>query len=208
MRDFAKGAMKFLGGLAVILGVAIAILYFFFVRVVEVGHNAMAPTIMLGDRVVVWRTTDFELGEVVLCAHPEIPGRFVLGRFVGRPGQTIRIERGQLYINGESPDVDLHPPMQFDDAETGRRWEVVWGVENILDHEHYMMYRERSAPRYREREVGPGLFVLSDNRSYRGEDSRDFGVVVQPQCIGRVFMRLTAGDSPEEISNGALDLLD
>mgnify|MGYP003520185812 CR=1 FL=1 len=49
MRDFTKGALKFLGVLAVALLIAGTILYFFFVRVVTVGHNAMAPTVMLGD---------------------------------------------------------------------------------------------------------------------------------------------------------------
>lgn len=200
--------MKFLGGVVVFLAIVVAVLYFFFVRVVVVGHNAMAPTILLGDRVVVWRTTDFDLGEVLLCPHPEIPGRFVIGRFVGRPGYNIRIDEGILYINGETPDADHHAPIEFFDRETGRTESMVWGTESILDHDHTFFYRERRKPRYREREVGRGLFILSDNRSYTGEDSRDFGVVSQPACIGRVFMRLTPAESPPEIPHGYFDYLE
>lgn len=207
MRDFLKGTLKFVGGIAVFLAIIAAILYFFFVRIVEVGHNAMAPTIMLGDRVVVWRTTDFELGEVLLCPHPEEPGRFVMARFVGRPGSRIRIENGNLYINDTTPDTDLNTPIDFFDMETGRSSEMIWGTEKILSSNHLIFFRQRPRPSYREREVGPGLFVLSDNRSYRGEDSRDFGVVTQSQCIGRVFLRLTAADAPPEIPHGHFDFL-
>ncbi len=208
MRDFFKGALKFLGVVAALLGVVVAVLYFFFVRVVEVGHNAMAPTVLVGDRVVVWRGTDFQLGDILLCPHPSEPGRFVMGRFVGRPGQRVRLQEGQLSINGDTPDVDLHPPITFNDVETGRQVQMVWGVETILGHDHTFFYRPRPLPNYREREVEGGLFVLSDNRSYNGEDSRDFGPVHQEECIGSVFMRLTAAESPPEIPHGNLDLIE
>ncbi|MCZ7679216.1 MAG: S26 family signal peptidase [Sandaracinaceae bacterium] len=103
MRDFLKGALKFLGVVLVIALIAGGVLYAFFVKVVEVGHNAMAPTMILGDRVLVWNSQDFELGEVVLCPHPQQPGRYVMGRVVGRPGQIVSFERGSLTINGQTP---------------------------------------------------------------------------------------------------------
>lgn len=208
MRDLLKGALKFLGGLAAVCGVVVAILYFFFVRVVVVGHNAMAPTIMLGDRVVVWRGTDFEIGDVILCPHPELTGRFVMGRVVGRPGHTVEVRQGRVAINGQVPDADMHPPITWIDTETGRQVEMIWGDVDLLDHHHRIFYQRHRPSSDRAREVGPGLFILSDNRSYRGEDSRDFGVVRQPECVGRVFFRLTAGQSPPEIPHGPLDLID
>jgi signal peptidase I len=209
VRDFAKGALKFLGAIAAVLLVAGAILYAFFVEVVEVGHNGMSPTMMLGDRVLVWKTTEFELGEAILCPHPSQRGRFVLGRVVGRPGQTVSMDRGTLLINGDSPDRDLHAAIAFDDRETGRRAMMVWGDEDILDHDHRIWWRERSTPEMgRPRRVRGGLFLLSDNRTYRGEDSRSFGEVPAQTCIGRVFMRLTAEDSPAAIGNAPLDIIE
>jgi len=208
VRDFVKGAMKFLGVIAALLLVAGVVLYFFFVRVVEVGHNAMAPTVIMGDRVLVWRTTEFDLGDIALCPHPSEPGRFVMGRVVGRPGQRVAIERGILRINSQAPDRDVHPPIQFTNNEVGRVQTVVWGVEDLLDHDHTFFYEERRVPHYREHEVRGGPFLLSDYRSYVGEDSRTFGEVSELQCIGKVFMRLTAADSPPEIGNGALDIIE
>ncbi len=209
MRDFVKGASKFLGVVAILLLIVGAILYFFFVRVVTVGHNAMAPTVIMGDQVLVWRGQSFELGEMVLCPHPSEAGRYVIGRIVGRPGQTVSIERGNLRINGVTPDADIHTPIQFADMETGRNRTMLWGVEDILDREHYFFREQGRRPvEMRPHRVRGGVFLMSDNRSYRGEDSRTFGEVSEINCIGRVFMRLTAADSPEEIGNSALDILE
>jgi signal peptidase I len=208
VRDIFKGVLKFLGVIAGILVVAGAIAYFFFVRVVEVGHNAMAPTILMGDSVLVWRTTDFELGDVALCLHPSEPNRYVLGRVVGRPGQTIRIERGILYINNQAPDSDIHTAIQFTNNEIGRVQTMVWGVEDLLDHDHTFFYEERRMPTYRSHEVRGGPFLLSDNRTYVGEDSRTFGEVSELLCIGKVFMRLLAADGPAEIPHAPLDIIE
>jgi len=209
VRDFVKGASKFLGVVAILCAIVGAILYFFFVRVVTVGHNAMAPTVMMGDQVLVWRGQSFELGEMVLCPHPSEDGRYVLGRIVGRPGQTVSIERGELLINGRSPDKDIHTPIQFADMETGRNRTMTWGVEDILDHEHYFFVEEnRQLPRMRPHRVRGGVYLMSDNRSHRGEDSRTFGEVSEIGCIGSVFMRLTAAESPPEIGNSALDIIE
>ncbi|HBQ18404.1 MAG TPA: signal peptidase I [Myxococcales bacterium] len=210
VRDFTKGLLKFLGVVLLLAGVAAAVLYFFFVRVVEVGHNAMAPTIMVGDRVLVWRGHDFELGEAVLCAHPSQPGRFVLGRVVARTGQTVEISRGGLRINGESPDRDARPPFEFYDAERGESYQVEWGIETVVDQTYTYMTRARRRPmEMRPRQVtGAAVFLLSDNRSYAGEDSRTFGQVNLATCEGHVFMRLTAADSPDVVGNSHLDLID
>jgi len=210
VRDFTKGLLKFLGAVLVIAGVAAAVLYFFFVRVVEVGHNAMAPTIMIGDRVLVWRGHDFDLGDVVLCPHPAQPGRFVMGRVVARTGQTVEITRGQLVINGQAPDRDLRAAFEFYDAERGESYEVDWGVESILDHDYTFMSRTRRRPmEMRPATVrGAAVFLLSDNRSYGGEDSRTFGQVNVATCEGEVFMRLTAAEAPAEIPHGHLDFIE
>ncbi len=209
MRDFMKGAGKFLGVVAVILLVAGVILYFFFVRVVEVGHNAMAPTVMLGDQILVWRTQSFELGEMVLCPHPSEANRYVLGRIVGRAGDVVSMERGNLFINGQQPDADHRNPIRWTDLETGRIRTMHWGLEDILSHEHYFFREDnRRPPELRPHRVRGGAYLMSDNRTYVGEDSRDFGEVSEVTCIGKVFMRLTAADSPDDVGNSALDILE
>ncbi|MBX3274468.1 MAG: signal peptidase I [Sandaracinaceae bacterium] len=208
MRDFTKSALKFLGVIAAILIVAGVVLYLFFVRVVTVGHNAMAPTVMLGDQILVWRTDRFELGQMALCAHPSEANRYVLGRVIGRPGDLVAVERGQLMINGQSPDTDHRAAIRWNDLETGRVRTMHWGIENILSRSHYFFREDRRSFELRPHRVRGGLYLLSDHRTYAGEDSRTFGEVPSATCIGRAFFRLTAAESPEEIGNSMLDILD
>ena len=86
---------------------------------------------------------------------------------------------------------------------------MVWADATLLDHDHMIFYRRRSRPpQMRQTAVTGGYFLLSDNRSYTGEDSRAFGEVDGASCVGRVFLRLTAADSPPEIGNGMLDILE
>ncbi|HEY8427379.1 MAG TPA: signal peptidase I [Sandaracinaceae bacterium] len=209
MRDFVKGTLKFFGVLLVIVLAAGGVLYAFFVKVVEIGHNAMAPTLIFGDRVLVWNTQRFAFGDVALCRHPQQPGRYVVGRVVGRPGQVVSIERGVLRISGDAPATDVRGTVLFADAETGRRVRMRHALEVLIDHDHHVFWREGSQPRMRRpHEVRSGLFLLSDNRTYDGEDSRTFGEVDPSTCIGRVFLRLTAAPSPPEVANGALDIIE
>ncbi|MCZ7679215.1 MAG: hypothetical protein M5U28_10860 [Sandaracinaceae bacterium] len=60
----------------------------------------------------------------------------------------------------------------------------------------------------RAHRVSGGLYILNDNRTYVGEDSRTFGEVTPSTCVGRVFMRLTAAPSPAEIGNAPLDVIE
>ena len=54
-----------------------------------------------------------------------------------------------------------------------------------------------------------GLYLLSDNRTTRGEDSRTFGVVQEGSCKGVAFMRVIAADGvPDVIPHGHLDFLE
>lgn len=209
MKDFAKGVFKFLGVLVLLAAIAGGVLYGFFVKVLEVGHNGMAPTMTLGDQVLVWKTQELGLGEVALCGHPQQPGVYVLGRVVGRAGQIVGIERGALTINGESPEVDTRGVVAFEDAELGRTVRMRHAYERILTHDHPLFWREGSEPRMRRAHtVQGGLFLMNDNRTHRGEDSRTFGEVANESCVGRVFLRLTAAETPAEIGNAALDIIE
>lgn len=209
MRDFAKGAAKLLGVVLLIALVAAGVLYAFFVRLVQVGHDGMAPTVMAGDQVLVWRGTDFELGDLVLCPHPHENGRFVMARIVGRPGHTVELARnGELRIDGEAPERDLEGPIDFYDAQRRRTLAYTWGVEDILDHDHPFMFRERHPPSLRPHEVQGGWYLLSDNRSYVGEDSRSFGEVDGATCVGTVFLRLTAAEAPEAFGTAPFQFLE
>jgi signal peptidase I len=209
VKDFAKGVFKFVGVIVLLAAIAAGVLYGFFVKVLEVGHNGMAPTMVLGDQVLVWKTQELGLGEVALCGHPQQPGVYVLGRVVGRRGQIVGMERGALTINGETPEVDTRGVVAFEDAELGRTLRMRYAYERILTHDHPIFWREDGEPRMRRpHTVRGGLFLMNDNRTHRGEDSRTYGEVAEESCVGRVFLRLTAAETPAELGNAALDIIE
>ena len=209
MRDIYKGALKFLAVVVVLVAIAAGILKLFFVDIVVVGHNAMAPTMIAGDRLLVWRSGgDYRMGDTLLCPHPSQPGRYVLGRVMGRPGATLEIARGQLRINGQAPDQDSQATMAFRDHVTGHTSRMRYAVEDVLGTTHGIFEREGRPLHMRPHRVRGGVFLLSDNRTFVGEDSRSFGEVVPSTCIGRVFMRLTPSEqTPPELDNGYLDIV-
>lgn len=203
--------IKFVLGVALVLAVIGGILKTWFVDVVVVGHNAMAPTMFMGDTVLVWRGASMETGDIVVCRHPQEQTRFVMGRIIAGNGGQVRIERNQLYINNRRPDVDAHGEIMWPDRETGRTVRMGWGWE-LLGSDRHLFFRRNDRPFTLRAMTGiQGVYLLSDNRSYTGEDSRAFGVVQSGSCIGQVFMRIEqgAGNSvPDPVPYGRFAILD
>ena len=108
----------------------------------------------------------------------------------------------QLLINGEPPDVDLRGEYEFYDTTRRNSARMAWGIEDILDHEHLFMQAKRRAPSMRPHRVSGGLFLMSDNRSHYGEDSRSFGEVSPDTCVGTIFLRLMPGDGQSPTDHG------
>ena len=209
MSQGTKSFLKFLAGVLVILGIAVAVLKTWYVDVVTVGHNGMAPTMIVGDQVLVWRDAAPEHGDIMLCAHPHESSRWVIGRIVGMPGMELSEARGQLRVNGVVPDRDFRGTIDFRDAETDRVVQMRWGIEDLGNDEH--LFFIRADREYTMRPVARlnGYFLLGDNRTHAGEDSRTFGPVPPGTCRGQIFMRLTMSpDTPPEVGNSILDLLD
>ncbi len=209
MSSFLKGAGKFLGVVAVILLIAIGVLNIFFVDYVTVGHNAMAPTVVAGDTILVWRGARLEHGSIALCRHPTEAGRWVMGRVMGLRGQSLREDRGVLHVDGRRTSHDIRGTVEFFDVDVNANVRMRWGWEELGNDDH--LFFDRLGRRFSMRAVTniQGLYLLSDNRTARGEDSRTFGVVQEGSCTGAAFMRVIATDGvPAEIPHGHLDILD
>ncbi|MFO0686551.1 MAG: signal peptidase I [Sandaracinus sp.] len=200
---------KFLGIVVLVLGVVAAILKTWFVDIVVVGHDAMAPTLFAGDTVLVWRDSHADHGAVMLCRHPTDDTRFVMGRVIGRNGADIGVDRGRLRIEGTFPAIDWRGDVQYYDRAEHVQVPMRWGVEALGNDAHLVF--EREGRQLRLRPVGDydGIYLLNDNRTYTGEDSREFGPVPESRCIGRVFMRVGMSETtPPEIGNARFDLID
>jgi signal peptidase I len=162
-----------------------------------------------GDTIIVWRTTDFDIGDVAMCLNPQNSQDYVMGRVIAKPGMVVGTVRGQLVIEGETPMIDWDVDETFTDTLTGETAVMKRGVEKLLNVFHPIYLKARGSFRLPDATVGEGrLYLLGDNRTHVGQDSRYFGQVIPVTCRGVVFMRLKPpAESPNDLGHGWLDII-
>lgn len=201
--------LKFLAVVLVVVGVIAGVLKTWFVDIVTVGHDGMAPTLVAGDTVLVWRDPVPEHGAIMLCRHPTDDTRFVMGRVVGRNGTDLTVDRGRLRIEGTFPPIDWRGEVPFYDRADHVQVQMRWGIEHLGNDDHLVFTRDGRDLRMRPVSEYDGIYLLDDNRTYTGEDSREFGPIPESRCIGHVFMRVgMAEGTPPEVGNRTVQLLD
>jgi len=136
-----------------------AFIIVFIYQPVKVEGVSMMPSLEDQERIFVnkfvYRLEPISRGDVVVFRYPRDPSKSYIKRVIGVAGDHIRIDGGQVYVNGEALDEDYVPPA-YDDA--------------------------RSFP---ETVVPPHTyFVLGDHRSM-SSDSREFGPVNQTSIYGK-----------------------
>ncbi len=164
-------------GLLVALGLRVVV-----VEPVRVRTASMAPTLLPGDVVLVWKRAAVGVGDVVLVTEPGDPDRRHLKRVVAGPGQEVELAGGHLYVDGVSIARDrASEAVTWHDTDCGehtsapraeglgpRSWWVLTGGEHG-----------------RERVPAGGLWLLGDNRG-NSSDSRHWGAVSDSLVAGRV----------------------
>jgi signal peptidase I len=106
-RGLRAWAWKVLGVSKVVFEIAVlaAAIWLFVFHVSVVSGHSMDPSLEAGDRLVVdkigcqWGPVN--RFDVVVFGCPDSPGVDYVKRVVGLPGETIRLSRGDLYVNGE-----------------------------------------------------------------------------------------------------------
>jgi signal peptidase I len=136
-----------------------AFIIVFIYQPVKVEGVSMMPSLEDQERIFVnkfvYRLEPISRGDVVVFRYPRDPSKSYIKRVIGVAGDRIRIDGGQVYVNGAALDEDYVPPA-YDDA--------------------------RSFP---ETVVPPHTyFVLGDHRSM-SSDSREFGPVNQSSIYGK-----------------------
>lgn len=132
-------------------------------RYVVEGHS-MLPNFQGDEYLIVNRFEymfdDPERGDIVIFHYPEDPSRDFIKRVIGLPGDYIRMENGQVFVN----NVPLDEPY-------------------VLDLCH------SSNCRFREWTLGEDqYFVLGDNRN-SSQDSTRFGPVDRSLIVGRAWIK-------------------
>jgi hypothetical protein len=136
------------------------------------------------------------MGDVVLCAHPGQAGRYVLARVVGRAGDRLDSFRGQMLVNGQRVPRDGLGERRFHDTVQNFTDRYALVMERFGNNTHPIFENPRSPLVFGNRTVRTGVFLLGDNRGYRGEDSRSFGEVDPATCKGVAFVRLVPAPKP------------
>jgi signal peptidase I len=192
------GLIKTMVWIFIVAVIIIAASRFFFIDIAEVGHNGMAPTLVVGDVVAVFRGARVDIGDVVICKNPIRKGEFVTGRVIAKAGSTVQTDRqGQLEVDEKSFDVAWRGAMRFYDSVSTRRFNVKLGSTRTGDSEYQIFMEEKNTFSVRPTHVERGVYLLGDNRMPHSYDSRTFGEIDPESCVGRVFFMLQPSNARE-----------
>ena len=136
-----------------------AFIIIFLYQPVKVEGTSMMPSLEDQERIFVnkfvYRLEPIGRGDIVVFRYPRDPSKSYIKRVIGMAGDRIRIDAGQVYVNGQALD-EAYVPSEYTDARS-----------------------------YPEITVPPNsYFVLGDHRSM-SNDSRDFGAVNQSFIYGK-----------------------
>jgi signal peptidase I len=174
---------------AVIIVIALLLKVFLF-DMAELAHNGMAPTLLRGERVLLYKKGIPKLGSIAVCEHPSEEG-WVVSRVAATEGMTIDSFGKELKLEGKAAEFDNLGSGSFYNADTDVTSTVIWGREHFGGKSHLVFMEEDGRHRIQETELGRGeIYLLNDYRSHWVEDSRKFGPVNASTCRGTVMFRL------------------
>ena len=179
--DSAQAALipapcKMSGGVALWLrdllvsAAASALIITFLYQPVRVEGTSMLPRLENRDRLFinkfVYRVSAIDRGDVVVFHYPRNPEQSYIKRVIGLPGDRLRIDHGQVWLNGKGLRENYVPDVYQDSRSM---------AEMVVPAESY--------------------FVMGDHRSI-SSDSRDFGPVERSLIYGKaVFVYWPARDA-------------
>ena len=143
----------------VISVVVSAIIIIFLYQPVRVEGTSMLPVLEDQDRLFInklaYRVGEIHRGDVVVFLYPHDHEKSYIKRVIALPGDTLRIDHGQLYVNDARVE-ESYVPRQFEDDRSQPEM-------TVPQHEY---------------------FVMGDHRSV-SSDSRDFGPVDRELIYGK-----------------------
>ena len=156
------GALSWVRDLTFSVMIAIILIVFIY-QPVKVEGTSMMPTLTDQERIFINKFTyHFGLGKIersdmVVFWFPLDPSKSYIKRVIGVPGDTVSIDAGQVYVNGQAL-VENYVPEDYHDR-------VSWEEHRVPADEY---------------------FVLGDNRG-NSADSRMYGPVRRQNILGAVI---------------------
>jgi signal peptidase I len=157
---------------------------------------SVAPTLAGGDLVLISRHETPSFANLVRCADPDAPDRFVVGRLVGTSGDTVELASETLTINGHHtpfPRACDTSTMVMPNPATGSDETLSCSQEEIGGITHDTLRLSEHPEPAKSSQVQAGkVYLVSDNR-HMHLDSRDFQGVDPSTCKHIVFRLWSAG---------------
>src|SRR3954451_1076109 len=148
-----------------VFSVLIAVVLIVFInQQIEVEGRSMMPTLTDQERIFINKFTyrfglgSIERGDTVVFWYPQDTSKSYIKRVIGIPGDRVRVEGGQVYVNGSALSEGYVPP------------------EN-RDFNSWRDGREQTVPDSR-------YFVMGDHRN-QSSDSRMWGYVPRENIYGK-----------------------
>jgi signal peptidase I len=136
-----------------------AFIIIFLYQPVKVEGTSMMPSLDDQERIFVnkfvYRLEPIQRGDIVVFRYPRDPSKSFIKRVIGLAGDRIRIDGGEVFVNGQPLDEDYVPRAYADERS----------------------YKETVVPEN-------SYFVLGDHRTM-SNDSRDFGPVASSYIYGK-----------------------
>ena len=149
---------SWLWDMVIAMVVSVLIIFFLYQPVIVEG-TSMLPMLEDQDRLIInklaYRVGDIQRGNVVVFLYPHNHEKSYIKRVIALPGDTVRIDHGQVFVNGKKV-VEPYVPARFEDDRSQAEM-------TVPAHEY---------------------FVMGDHRSI-SSDSRDFGPVDRELIYGK-----------------------
>jgi signal peptidase I len=154
----AGGMSSWLRDMVVSVSVSAFIIIFLY-QPVRVEGTSMLPVLEDQDRLFInkmaYRVGEIHRGDVVVFLYPHDHEKSYIKRVIALPGDMLRIDHGEVYVNGARVK-ESYVPRQFEDDRSQPEM-------TVPQHEY---------------------FVMGDHRSI-SSDSRDFGPVDRELIYGK-----------------------
>src|SRR6202789_2464696 len=154
-----KGGMRSWIRALVVSIVVSAFIIIFLYQPVRVEGTSMLPMLQDQDRLFInkmaYRVGEIHRGDVVVFLYPHDHEKSYIKRVIALPGDDLRIDHGQVYVNGKRA-VEKYVPRRYADDRSQPEM-------TVPAHEY---------------------FVMGDHRSI-SSDSRDFGPVERQLIYGK-----------------------
>ncbi len=162
-RTSLRSALSWFRDLVFSILIAVVMIVFIY-QPVKVEGTSMMPTLTNEERIFINKFTyrfglgEVERGDTVVFWYPQDTTKSYIKRVIGLPGDRIRIDGGQVYVNGRQL-LEGYVPEEFRDYTS---WHD--GQEQTVPAERY--------------------FVLGDHRN-QSSDSRMWGYVPRANIYGK-----------------------